>query len=342
MSRQPGTLHLVMASTRHLVDPELLPTLDANPPSRLSAETLINLRATRAAALQQELLREPDVPEVEVSEQSIPGPDGAPEVRVLVYVHRNAARPMPALVWIHGGGYVMGTPESDGLRMKLLASQVGCSVISVDYRLAPEAPFPAGVEDCYAALRWTHAQSDALGVDRGRVAIGGGSAGGGLAAALALLARDRGELDVAFQLLLVPMLDDRTVTAAEPHPFAGEFGWTTSHNLFGWTALLGQAPGGEGVSPYAAPARAESLAGLPPTYIGTGALDLFLEEDMEYARRLARAGVPVELHVYPGAYHGFSRAAEARVTQAYVRDQTHALQRAFETVRAPELAQGVR
>jgi acetyl esterase/lipase len=244
---------------------------------------------------------------------------------------RHGARPLPALVWIHGGGYVLGTPEADGLKMKLLASEVGCAVISVDYRLAPEAPFPAGVEDCYAALRWTHAQADALGVDRGRIAIGGGSAGGGLAAALGLLARDRGELQVAFQLLLVPMLDDRTTTTSDPHPFAGEFGWTTNHNLVGWTALLGQTRGGDGVSAYAAPARAESLVGLPSTYIATGALDLFLEEDMEYARRLARAGVPVELHVYPGAYHGFSRAADARVTRAYVRDHTQALRRAFET-----------
>jgi acetyl esterase/lipase len=122
--------------------------------------------------------------------------------------------------------------------------------------------------------------------------------------------------------------------AAEPHPFTGEFTWTPTNNLFGWTALLGRAPGGEGVSPYAAPARAESLAGLPPTYISTGALDLFLEEDMEYARRLMRAGVPTELHVYPGAYHGFSRAADARVAKAYARDYVQALQRAFESVRA--------
>jgi len=319
-----------MISTRHLVDPELLPTLDATPTSRLSSESLGALRAARAAALEQELLLEPDVPDVDVSERSVPGPEGAADVRVLVYTPRRTPSARPALVWIHGGGYVMGTPEADGLKMKQLACEVGCSVISVDYRLAPEAPFPAGVEDCYAALRWTHAQAGALGVDGKRVAIGGSSAGGGLAAALGLLARDRGELDVAFQLLLVPMLDDRTVAAAEPHPFVGEFVWTTNHNLFGWTALLGQTPGGDGVSPYAAPARAESLAGLPPTYIATGALDLFLEENMEYARRLARAGVPVELHVYPGAYHGFSRAADARVSRAYVRDHTRALQRALE------------
>ena len=247
-----------------------------------------------------------------------------------MYVPKEASRPLPALVWIHGGGYVLGSPQADGLQMKSLVSQLGCAVVSVDYRLAPESPFPAGVEDCYAALRWTHAQAQELGVDRARVAIGVTSAGGGLAAALALLARDRAELQVAFQVLLVPMLDDRTAVAADPHPFTGEFTWTPAKNLFGWTALLGGTPGGEGVSPYAAPARAESLAGLPPTYISTGALDLFLEEDMEYARRLMRAGVPTELHVYPGAFHGFDAfAPSAAVSKQFKAERDHALKRAL-------------
>jgi acetyl esterase/lipase len=325
-----------MASTRHLVDPELLQLLDEFPTLRLSRETLAEIRAARAALLAQQLPLEPAFPDIEVSERSVPGPEASTNVRVLVYLPKQAPRPMPALVWIHGGGYVLGSPDADGLLMKSLVSHVGCVVVSVDYRLAPESPFPAGVEDCYAALRWTHAQAAELGIDRERVAIGGASAGGGLASALALLARDRSELQVAFQLLLVPMLDDRTAAAPDPHPFTGEFTWTPANNLFGWTALLGRAPGGEGVSPYAAPARAESLAGLPPAYISTGALDLFLEEDMEYARRLVRAGVPTELHVYPGAYHGFSRAADARVAKAYTRDYMDALQRAFEAASARE------
>lgn len=324
-----------MASTRHLVDPELLQLLDESPPLELSRAGLADLRAAGAALLAQQLLLEPAFPDIEVAERSIPGPEGSPDVRVLTYTPKNAPRPLPALVWIHGGGYVLGSPEADGLQMKTLVTQIGCVVVSVDYRLAPESPFPAGVEDCYAALQWTHAQAQELGVDRARVAIGGTSAGGGLAAALGLLARDRAELQVAFQLLMVPMLDDRTTVSADPHPFTGEFTWTPEKNVFGWTALLGRAPGGEGVSPYAAPARAESLADLPPTYIGTGSLDLFLEENMEYARRLARAGVPTELHVYPGAYHGFPRAANARVTKAYSRDYVNALQRAFEPARVP-------
>lgn len=166
-------------------------------------------------------------------------------------------------------------------------------------------------------------------MDAGWIAIGGASAGGGLAAALGLLARDRAEAPLAFQLLIYPMLDDRTVTMNDPHPYTGEFIWTHNANRFGWTALLGQEPGSADVSPYAAAARADDVAGLPPTYICVGALDLFLEEDMEYARRLMRAGVPTELHVYPGAYHGFNMAAEAQVAQAYTRDFINALRRAL-------------
>jgi acetyl esterase/lipase len=155
----------------------------------------------------------------------------------------------------------------------------------------------------------------------------GESAGGGLAAALALLARDRREHSLAFQHLIYPMLDDRTCVAKNPHLFAGEFLWTAHNNAFGWSALLGAAPGSANVSPYAAAARADDLSGLPPTFISTGALDLFLEEDMEYARRLIRQGVPVELHVYPGAYHAFDFLTNARIAAAARRDSLAALRR---------------
>ena len=159
--------------------------------------------------------------------------------------------------------------------------------------------------------------------------MGVACAGGGLTAGLALLTRDRGEVPLAFQLLIYPMLDDRTVTSAEPHPYTGEYIWTHDANRFGWTALLGQEPGSPDVSPYASAARAEHLEGLAPAFISVGTLDLFLEEDMEYARRLMRAGVPTELHVYPGAFHGFNMAASAKVSQAFVRDQLDALARAL-------------
>src|SRR6266568_1756294 len=317
------------STTRYLVDTELLATLEEFPSLVLERAALSEIRSTRAAQAAELRALQPEFPDIETSEVFVPGPAGAPDVRVLVYVPRSQPRPLSALVWIHGGGYVIGSADADDLPVKTIVSDVGCAVVSVDYRLAPESPFPAPVEDCYAALKWLSQQSNALGVDRSRIAIGGGSAGGGLAAALGLLARDRGEFAVAFQMLLVPMLDDRTVTSGDPHPLTGEFVWTPVSNKFGWTALLGREPGGDAVSPYAAPARAESLAGLPPTFIGTGALDLFLEENMEYARRLIRAGVPTELHVYPGAYHGFSRATAARVTKAFERDQRQALRRAL-------------
>jgi acetyl esterase/lipase len=271
----------------------------------------------------------PEFPAVTVSERFIPGPEGAPEVRVLVYLPTTIQGPLPGLLWIHGGGYILGSPEMDDLAVRSMVSVIGCAAISVDYRLAPETPHPGPVEDCYAALKWLYTHASKLGVDPGRIAIGGGSAGGGLTAALGLLTRDRGEIPLVFQLVLYPMLDDRTVTTADPHPYTGEFMWTARANQFGWTALLGVPPGGPGISPYAAAARAENLAGLPSTFISVGALDLFLEESLEYARRLMRAGVPTELHVYPGAYHGFGMATNAHVSQAAMRDQFEALKRAL-------------
>ena len=166
-------------------------------------------------------------------------------------------------------------------------------------------------------------------MDTTRIAIGGESAGGGLTAALALLTRDRGEVPLVFQLLIYPMLDDRTVTISDPHPYTGEYIWNAASNRFGWASLLGKEPGSADVSPYAAAARAENLAGLPPAFIAVGTLDLFLEEDLEYARRLIRTGVPTELHVYPGAFHGFPIAADSQVAQTLVRNYLSALARAF-------------
>jgi acetyl esterase/lipase len=204
---------------------------------------------------------------------------------------------------------------------------LGCVVVAPDYRLAPETIFPGAVEDCYAALKWLYANAAELGGDRDRIAIGGESAGGGLTAALALLARDRGEVPIIHQQLIYPMLDDRSPSST--HPYTGEFGWTRERNRFGWAALLGHAPGGPDTSPYAAAARAETLAGLPPTFIGVGSLDLFLEENVAYAMRLTEAGVPVELHVYPGAFHGSDLVSAARLTQKHARDQVEALRAAF-------------
>ncbi len=315
--------------SRRMVDPELLPMLDLFPNGRFTAGALAQTRAGFAALLAEASAAAPDVPGVAVSERSVPGRDGAPDVRALVYLPDDAPRPLPALLWIHGGGHVVGVAEQSGPTVKRIAAEVGCAVVSVDYRLSPETPFPGQLEDCYAALAWLRGAFTDLGVDPDRIAVGGDSAGGGLAAGLALLARDRGEIPLAYQLLIYPMLDDRTASTVEPPVMCGEFVWNRDANRFGWNAFLGQEPGGADVSPYAAPARAESLAGLPPAFIGVGDLDLFAEEDIAYAGRLIRDGVPTELHVYPGAIHGFYNIPGAAIAEAATGDYLDALRRAL-------------
>jgi len=201
--------------------------------------------------------------------------------------------------------------------------------VSVEYRLAPEHPFPAPVEDCYAVLKWLATHATELGVEQNRIAIGGASAGGGLAAGLALLARDRAEVNVAFQLLIYPMIDDRNVAQAN-ETVPDTLLWSRENNLIGWQSYLGGEPGGEDVPAYAAAFRATDLTGLPPTYIPVGELDLFLHENIAYAQRLLQAGVPTELHVYPGAYHGFDIfAPNSDVGQRFTADRNHVLKRAF-------------
>lgn len=306
-----------------LVDPALRPLLEAVPTQRLSADMLPALREQGFPA---PLFADRGVM---LERRSVPGPKGAPNILLHIYRPPDAAGPLPCIYHIHGGGHVTGSAADLEWLHHPLVADLNCLLVSVDYRLSPEAPFPAAIEDCYAGLGWLFEQADALGVDRDRIGVMGESAGGGLAAALALMVRDRGTYSLAFQHLIYPMLDDRTCMAADPHPHAGEFIWTAHNNHFGWSALLGHAPGAAGVSPYAAPARAESLAGLPPTFIATGALDLFLEEDMDYARRLLRAGVPTELHVYPGAFHAFDIFGDAPLSLQARRDSRAALARAL-------------
>ena len=310
-------------SSRHLVDPQLLPLLDLVPPLKLSAEALLAMRS-RPRMFQP---NPEDLERTDLEIRTIPGPTGAPEVEVLIYTPRNAPAPRPAALHIHGGGYVAGDARDLEAAHRPLAANLGCTIVSVNYRLAPDTAFPGAIEDCYAALAWLFASTAELGVDAARIGIMGESAGGGLAAALALLARDRGEHRIAFQHLIYPMIDDRTCVSADPHPYAGEFVWTPASNQFGWTSLLGKPPGGDDVSPYAAAARATDLTGLPPTYIASGALDLFLEEDLAYAQRLVRAGVPTEIHIYPGAFHAFQWASHTDVAKQAARDSFEALSR---------------
>jgi acetyl esterase/lipase len=312
------------------VDKELLPALENMPPFTLSLETLPPLRAMLSDMLRQQRDAAP-VSRIVVAERHVPGPRGTPDVRILIFSPPAAGGSKPGYLHVHGGGYVMGSPEMFGREGRALIEEVGCVVVSVDYRLAPETVYPGPLEDCYAALKWFHANAASLGVDPNRIAIGGESAGGGLAAALGLLARDRGEVPVKFQLLSYPMIDDRTAARSEPHPFTGQFVWTPQANRFGWQSFLGRDPGTSGISAYAAAARAEELARLPPTFIGVGSLDLFLDEDVEYAQRLLRAGVPTELHIYPGAYHGFDLSIEAAdVSKRCRRDKLQALKCALQ------------
>lgn len=289
-----------MPDTMHLVDPALRPMLEMWPTIELSAETLSELRDRERAMP----LPPADPAGTVLERRDVPGPDGAPDIGLYIYRPESVEEPLPCIYHIHGGGYVGGGAAQLECFHRPLVRELQCVLVSVDYRLAPEHVFPAAIEDCYAGLRWTIDNAAALGIDPARIGVMGESAGGGLAAALALLARDRGGYALAFQHLTYPMIDDRTCLG-EQHPYTGEFIWTPHNNRFGWASLLGQEPGGSDVSPYAAAARASDLAGLPPTYIMTGALDLFLEEDLDYARRLMRAGVPTELHVYPGGFHGF-------------------------------------
>ncbi|HEV2569551.1 MAG TPA: alpha/beta hydrolase [Sphingomonas sp.] len=306
--------------------------LDLLPQVALSAETLPALRSRETA-----LPLPPVVPNAVIRrDTTIAGPGGAADVPLVIYTPPGAG-PFPCIYHMHGGGYVSGSAGILEFVHRPISEQLGCVIVSVDYRLAPETSFPGNIEDCYAGLAWTFNHAGELNVDVGRIGLMGESAGGGLAAALALLVRDRGEYQVTFQLLTYPMLDDRTCIA-DPHPFAGEFLWTPPNNLFSWTALLGDEPGGSGVSAYAAPARATDLSGLPPTFIMTGALDLFVDENIEYARRLIRAGIPTELHVYPGAFHAFDALPTAYVGARAREDRLNALRKFLKLAGSPPRA----
>ncbi|MBX6767027.1 MAG: alpha/beta hydrolase [Actinomadura rubrobrunea] len=252
----------------------------------------------------------------EVEERAVPGPPGAPDVTLVICRPVKAAAPCPAIYYIHGGGMIMGDHRAGLPDMALpAAAELGMAVVSVDYRLAPEHPHPAPVEDCYAGLVWTHEHAAELGVDPARIIIAGTSAGGGLTAAVALMARDRGGPPLLAQMLLCPMLDDRNDTPSMLQ-MEGRDTWDRTANHVGWTALLGDARGGPDVSPYAAPARAADLSGLPPAFVDVGSGESFRDEDVAYAVRLWQAGVQAELHVWPGGFHGFDAVVpHARLSQ---------------------------
>ena len=289
---------------KSVVNPEFLPILEKMPFfDGLSSLSLPEVREVFLTSVR--LIEGRPLPDVITREEYVPGLNNAPDVRVVVYTPREVQPNAPAMVYIHGGGLVSGHPEVDDPKCQKLASDLGFQIFSVDYRLAPEVKYPGAIEDCYAVLKWVHENASKLGISRDKVVVAGESAGGGLSAALSLMARDKKEYKLAFQLLIYPMLDDRTAINSDPGANFGEFVWTRSANKYAWQAYLGDKAGGPQTPPYAAAGRATDLAGLPPTFIGVGSMDLFLKEDLDYATRLMAAAVPTEVMVVPGAYHVF-------------------------------------
>ena len=236
---------------------------------------------------------------VVVEDRAIPGPEGAPEIGVRIYRPANATGVLPGILFIHGGGMVLGNLDSDHLTAVMLCETIGAVMVSVDYRLAPENPAPAAIEDCYAGLQWMAANADELGFDLARLALFGLSAGGGLSIATALVSRDRGGPALCFMMPIYPQIDDRNETASS-REIVDVGIWDRAGNIEAWEWYLGGQPADQ----YSAPARATDLSGLPPAFIDVGDRDMFMDEDVEFANRLQDAGVPVALHVYPGAYHG--------------------------------------
>ncbi len=305
-----GVSALGMYATRRKRDLEQVPADMRSPMLYLPFE--VRNRPSLEVARRLRLGEAPPDPAVGISTRVISIGD-APEVPVFVYEPPVRKRASGALLYIHGGGYVSGRAAGYHANCARIAKQLGVLVVNVDYRLAPEHRFPAGLDDCYAALLWMHKTAGELGIDPERIAVGGDSAGGGLAAGLAQLAHDRGVVPVCFQLLIYPMLDDRTAAASE-FPGRGKFVWTVASNRFGWASYLGRPAGASFAPAYAVPARREDLSGLPPAWIGVGTLDLFHDEDVEYGRRLQAAGVSCEVQVVPGMYHGADVLAAAHST----------------------------
>jgi acetyl esterase/lipase len=308
------------------VAPELRPAArqmleNGFPP--ITAERLRNMpeNAAPPAAL---LLA--DIP---VAERDIAADGALPGVKLFV-VNSDPAMSRPAILHTHGGGHVVGSARGELLYLQEVARDLDCTIVSVEYRLAPRARYTESTEDNYAGLKWLHGNAAALGVDPRRIALMGESAGGGHAAILAIKARDRGEIPVLFQSLVYPMLDDRTGSTMPVPWHIATVGWSPPENRVGWESFLGVSPGGADVPVAAVPARLDDLSGLAPAWIGVGGVDLFADEDMEYARRLTKANVPTQLLVIPGGFHGFDRMApETSLAQAFTLSKLDALRRAF-------------
>lgn len=319
-----------------------------NPELRAQAEQLLKMTPPEGITIDIKQLGagrkmmplKPPLAEPAIVERSIPGPAGAPAVPVFIVNARPGAS-KPVILHLHGGGFVLGDARGDLKALQAQALALDCVIVAPNYRLAPETTFPGPLEDAYAALVWTSRHCNDLGGDPKRIAIQGESAGGGLAAMLALTARDRGEVRVVHQSLVYPMLDDRTGQTPLPFP-VGRLGWTGSLNQAGWAAFLGRKGAGAVPPAGAVPARETNLRGLPDTFIVVGAIDLFVLEDMTYAQRLVSAAVPTTLLVVPGAFHGFDvMAPESNIARQSKQAQFQALSNAFGNKPAIELSVNV-
>ncbi len=296
------------------VDPQLREFVSSFPPADLSDPVTARQNLARLAAAAPA----PDTTGMTIEDRMIPA---SPDVPVRIY---RPHRPHGAIIWLHGGGFVMGDLETEHPWATRIADGSGAMVVSVGYRLAPEHRFPAALDDAYAALRWTAGHAAELGLDAGPIAVGGHAAGAGLAAAVALRARDQHGPPISFQLLNQPELDDRQQTWSARNFTATPF-MTRAKVTASWRHYLGQAA----VSPYAAPARAGDLSALPPAYIACAELDPNRDEAISFAQRLLQAGVPAELHQWPGTFHGSQAIVSAEVSRRQIGELGAALRRAL-------------
>jgi acetyl esterase/lipase len=320
-----------MDMMRHL-DPELVEPLE-----EFLAATGGGFKLSDIAGLREMLDgmiagMQAEAPVVEgVASEDVNVPCGSPEDTVLVRIYRPSAasKPLPALIWMHPGGFVVGSIELDDLMLREIARDVGCAVIAVEYRLAPEHPYPAPLDDCNAVLQWASANAKSLRLDPNKLAVGGASAGGGLAAGVALRARDRGGAQPCFQLLIYPAINDSNIDQVSNSVPENLF-WSRENALIGWQSYLGGKQASEAVDVYAAASRATDLAGLPPAFVAVGSIDMFVHDCLDYSSRLIKAGVDTALCVYPGAFHAFDAfAPQSSVAQRFVMDRNAALRRAF-------------
>lgn len=316
-----------MTNLRDRLDPELAAALD-----RLPSTPVFDLRDIGAARIATKAFAEaaaaatPDDPNVSVELLKV-ALVGRPDVPIRLFRPVGSIGTLPAVLWFHGGGQVVGYAAQEDPFLKRLASEVGCVVASVDYRLAPEAPAPAAAEDGLAAYRWLRSEAGDLGVDAERIAVAGASGGGCIAAATALMIRDGGEPAPRCLALSYPMLDDRNETRSSREITSLGI-WDRSTNILAWEAVLTRMGRGGDISPYIAPARAERLSDLPTTFVGVGELDVFRDESLAFAARLVDASVPTELHLFPGAFHAFDLfAPEARVSRSFTRSWSDFLKR---------------